>query len=448
VGTGDDHVKHGVDEIEEIIAQALAKGHPSITFIIHTPRLTRFRYAAEEQTNIKFIRGNQAYLDYTKKIENLKKQYAGKIAIKYGIELEWLGTGLGQQWNRSKIFQADGADFIVGSVHFSREGIPYDGSPEESAQLVAMRGGEENYWLGYIEEMIEMVDSSGDMFQVVGHLDLLKLYVPTPQPLLELDTSDHLLARRMRVLLELISEKNLALDLNLAGIKKGCGIYPALPFLKRARQLEIPIAIGTDTHRVQDYGHNYQAGIEHAKAAGYSRYISFSRNIPEKRPLEPQKGDELRFALLNLGIQMLNRRFAQIDQSQLPRFAFGGQFSAFLESHPLATSLGSRDAIRIRKDDKSITLGTTPPAQNSTPVTGLLSHHKDTAGALSLLFNTLASEEINVKTAFLNAHNDGTASAFLSLTGNEQMIQKATEFVKHLFVLCTHARFFRYVSSL
>ena len=430
VGTGDDHVKHGVDEIEKMIELAIKAGHPSITFIIHTPRLTRFRYAAEMKTNIRFIRGDQAYLEYAQNIEALRNTYENKIVIKYGVELEWLGTGLGLQWNRSKIFQADGADFIVGSVHFSKEGIPYDGSPEESAKLVAMRGGEENYWLGYIEEMIEMVDTFGNMFQVVGHLDLLKLYVPTPQPLLELDTSDHILARRMRVLLELISERHLALDLNLAGIKKGCGIYPALPLLKRARELEIPIAIGTDTHRLQDYAHNYATGIAYAQEAGYNRYISFSQSIPEKRPLEAKKNDESHFAMLNLGIQMLNRRFKTNAQSQLPRFAFGGIFSAFLTSHPLATSLGKRDAIRIRKDDKSITLGTTTPAQSTTPVTGLLSHHNDVTGALSLLFNTLASEEINVKTAFLNAHDDGTASAFLSLTGSEQMIQEAAEFVK------------------
>ena len=92
--------------------------------------------------------------------------------------------------------------------------------------------------------------------------------------------------------------------------------------------------------------------------------------------------------------------------------------------------MGDNEAIRIRKDDKSITLGTTLPTREKQPVTGLFSHHRDETGVLSLLFNTLASEELNVKTAFLNAHDDRTASVFLTVTGSEQMIQQAVEFVK------------------
>lgn len=57
VGTGDDHVHHGIDDIDALVERALSQGHPSITFIIHTPRLTRFRYASERATDVKFIRG-------------------------------------------------------------------------------------------------------------------------------------------------------------------------------------------------------------------------------------------------------------------------------------------------------------------------------------------------------------------------------------------------------
>ncbi len=340
VGTGDDHVKHGVDEIEEITERAIELGHPNITFVIHTPRLTRFRYAAEKETNIKFIRGNSAYFEYPDRIKKLKDKYSHKINIKYGIELEWLGSGLGLQWNRSKVFQAADADFVIGSVHFSREGIPYDGSQEETDKLIEMRGGVENYWAGYIEEMIEMIDCAGHMIQVVGHIDLPKLYVPTPAPIFDLDNSQHFLAERMRVLLELISENNLALDVNLAGLRKGCGIYPDTSLLLRAKELDIPIAMGTDTHHVNEYGNNYIDGIAYACKAGYAQYVSFSRCVPEKRPLIPQPGDNERYRTLNLGIKMLNRRFAHQKQNRIPRFSFGGHYRSFLDFYNESTSLG------------------------------------------------------------------------------------------------------------
>ena len=429
-GTGNDHVKHGVDELEKITELAIEMGHPNISFIIHTPRLTRFRYAAEKRLGVKFIRGDNAYFNYPKQIEKLKNQYSDRINIRFGIELEWLGPDLGMQWNRAKIFQAQNADFVIGSLHFSREGIPYDGSKEEAEKLIQIRGGVENYWLGYIEELIEMVDSSWEMIQVVGHLDLPKLFVPMPKPLTELDTSDHFLARRMRFLLEMISEYNLALDVNLAGINKGCGVYPDMSILKRAKQLDIPISLGTDTHTIQNLGNHHETGIKFAYEAGYKHYLSFSKCIPEKRPLRNTGFKEEKYKVMNLGIEMLNLRFEDSKQRRIPKFSFGGSYRTFLEHHKNSTSLGDFEALRIRKGNKSITISDAIPQKNKQKVKGLFSHHKDEPGVLSMIFNALASEEINVETAYLNSNNDGTATAFLTLEGDDNSIQEAVEFVK------------------
>lgn len=431
VGTGNDHIKHGVDEIEEITEKAIEAGAPSITFIIHTPRLTRFRYNAETNLDIKFIRGDAAYLDYPNKIAFLKEKYGSKIDIKFGIELEWLGSGLGLQWNRSKIFQATDADFVIGSVHFSKEGLPYDGSHQETKELMQLRGGSENYWAGYIEEMIEMIDVAGDMIQVVGHVDLPKLYVDTPKCLHDIENSSHPLARRMRTLLEMIADHNLVMDVNLAGIKKGCGIYPSLPILKLAKKLDISIALGTDCHHLDHYGHNYEEGIKYPQMAGYSQYVSFSHRVPQKRPLITHEGDDESFRVLNLGIQLLNKRFEKQKQRRIPRFSFGGAFRSFLERYPSSTPLAEHDdAIRIRRETKSITISNKVPAKAEQRVKGIFSHHVDKPGVLSILFNTLASEEINVETAYLNALDDGTATAYLTITGEDAMINEAVEFMK------------------
>ena len=429
-GTGNDHVKHGVDELDKITELAIAKGHPNITFIIHTPRLTRYRYAAEKRLGVKFIRGDNAYFNYPNQIEKLKATYQDQINIRFGIELEWLGPNLGMQWNRSKIFQAQDADFVIGSLHFSREGIPYDGSVEETEELIKLRGGLENFWLGYIEEMIEMVDSTWEMIQVIGHIDLPKLFAPIPQALFELNISDHILARRMRFLLEMISEHNLALDVNLAGINKGCGIYPDISILKRAKQLDIQIALGTDTHTWQNLGNHHETGIHYAYDAGYKHYLSFSKCIPEKRPLRNQAYKKEEYKVMNLGIEMLNLRFEDRKQRRIPKFSFGGTFRTFLEHHKNATSLGDYEAIRIRKGDKSITISNTIPHSENEMVKGLFSHHKDEPGVLSMIFNALASEEINVETAYLNSNNDGTGTAFLTLSGDESSVCEAVEFVK------------------
>jgi HisJ family histidinol phosphate phosphatase len=428
VGTGRDHVKHGIDNLEEVVESAMRRGQPSVTFVIHTPRLTRFRYQAERDTKVKFIRGDAAYFGYTRRMEALKEKYRGGIAVRYGIELDWMGPGLGLQWGRSKLFQAYGVDFVIGSVHFSAEGIPYDGSAADTERLIALRGGLEPFWAGYLDEVIEMVDACWEMIQVVGHLDLPKVYAPVPEPLRDLERSSHALARRARTLLEMVSDLNLALDLNLSGLRRGRGPYPDLEYLKRASALRIPIAIGSDAHRPEELDADFRQAIELARQAGYRWYVSFSRLITEKRPLAREETGH--YKVLNLASQMLKLRFESRFRQETPRFSFGGSFQELLEDFPGSVSLGELNAVRVRRDDRSITLSDTPIQEggNGQELTCLFSHHIDTPGTLSILLNTLASEEINVETAYLNSLSDGTATAYLTLSGPQERIREAVDF--------------------
>ena len=429
-GTENDHVKHGIDKLEDIVDKAIEQGHPSITFIIHSPRLTNFRYDAEKDTNIKFIRGDRSYLNYPKRIANLREKYAGLINIKYGVELEWMGPDLGLLWSRSKIFQAEDADFVIGSVHFAPEGLPYDGSKEEALALLKMRGSLEAYWNGYINEMIEMIESFGHMIQVVGHIDLPKLNVEIPEALLNFDSSSHPLANKFRTLLEIIADRDLALDVNMAGDFKGVGVYPSQNILKRAFDLQIPVALGTDTHHVRYYGNNFKESLSYIYEAGYEQYVSFSKLIPEKRTIFDDHELKVKYTILNKGIELLNQRFHDHSRRIIPDFSFGGSFSEFVDIYKNATGMGDYNAVRIRKGNKSITVSDETPADENLSVKGLFSKHLDKPGILSSLFNSLASEGVNVETARLHSNNDGTAAAFLTLEAENGNVDNAIEFVK------------------
>ena len=428
-GTENDHVKHGIDKLEDIVERAISEQHPSITFIIHSPRLTNFRYAAERNTNIKFIRGDRSYINYPKRIANLREKYKGRINIKYGVELEWMGPDLGLLWSRSKIFQAEEADFVIGSVHFGPEGLPYDGSKEEALELLRRRGSLEAYWNGYINEMIEMIESFGEMIQVVGHIDLPKLNVEVPGVLQNFETSSHPLANKFRTLLEIIADRDLALDVNMAGEFKGVGVYPSQNILKRACELQIPVALGTDTHHVRYYGHNFKESLEYIYQAGYEQYVSFSKLIPEKRTIFDDHELKVKYTILNKGIELLNQRFHQHSRRIIPDFSFGGSFSEFVDIYKNATGMGDYNAVRIRKGNKSITVSNETPDPEKEKVKGLFSKHLDKPGVLSSLFNSLASEGVNVETARLHSNNDGTAVAFLTLEQDNGNIKNAIEFV-------------------
>lgn len=428
-GTGSDHVKHGIDDIESVVRIAIEKGHPSVTFIIHTPRLTGFRYQGERNTDIKFIRGDNAYFNYGKNINALKKKYKNKIEIKHGIELEWQGSNIGLAWNRSKIFQADGIDFIIGSIHFSKEQIAYDGSPDETQLLIDKRGGLDQYWLGYLDEMIEMIDATWDNIQVVGHLDLLKLYTPFPECFLDLDNSDEPIARKLRLVLEKISEYNLALDVNLAGIKRKCGIYPHISILKRAFALGIPVTLGTDTHYIENLGKLYKEGIEYLKEAGYTHYLSFSGCIPEKRPLDATPEKLEMYSLVNSAIELLNKR-SVTQRNRIPNYSFGGEYTKLICDFKGSVKGGTFDCVTVRKDDRSLTISPKHPSHNDVKRLGIYSSHRDQPRVLTILMNTLASEGINIETAELNSDGNGRAEAFLTFTGDVREVEEALEFTK------------------
>ena len=428
-GTEHDHVKHGIDKLEDIIDIAIEAGNPSITFIIHSPRLTSFRYVAERDTNRKFIRGNRSYLNYPKRIAKLREKYSEKINIKYGVELEWMGADLGLQWSRSKIFQAEDADFVIGSVHFAPEGLPYDGSKEEALELLELRGSLEAYWNGYFNEMIEMIESFGDMIQIIGHIDLPKLNVDVPEVLQNFESSSHPLANKFRTLLEIIADRNLALDVNMAGDFKGVGVYPTQNILKRAFQLKIPISIGTDTHHAKYYGLNYKESLAYVHKAGYMHYVSYSKLIPEKRTIFDDHDLKIKYTVLNKGIEMLNQRFSEINRKIIPDFSFGGSFDEFLGIYKNAIGMGDYNAIRIRNGNKSITVSNEIPKITRKNVRGLYSEHLDIPGVISSLFNSLASEGVNVETARLKSNNDGTAMAFLQIEEDKGNIENAIDFI-------------------
>jgi HisJ family histidinol phosphate phosphatase len=428
-GTEQDHVKHGIDKLEDIVDKAIQAGNPSITFIIHSPRLTNFRYTAERDTNVKFIRGNKSYLNYPKRIANLREKYEGQINIKYGIELEWMGPDLGLQWSRSKIFQAEDADYVIGSVHFAPEGLPYDGSKEEAFELLKLRGSLEAYWDGYFNEMIQMIECFGDMIQIIGHIDLPKLNVDMPEALVNFETSSHPLANKFRTLLELIADRNLSLDVNMAGKFKGVGVYPVQSILRRANELEIPVCVGTDTHHVRYYGLNYKESLEYIQEAGYESYVSYSKLIPENRTIYDDHDLKVKYTVLNKGIELLNQRLDDNQRRIIPDYSFGGSFSEFVDIYRSATGMGDYNAIRIRKWGKSITVTNEIPKNSQRIVNGLFSEHLDEPGVISSLFNTLASEGINVETARLKTNNDGTAVAFLSIDNKNGKVQSAIDFI-------------------
>ncbi|MCK5677236.1 MAG: hypothetical protein KAH72_01990, partial [Flavobacteriaceae bacterium] len=183
------------------------------------------------------------------------------------------------------------------------------------------------------------------------------------------------------------------------------------------------------THHIKYYGVNFKESLEYVYKAGYRHYVSYSKLIPEKRTIFDDHDLKVKYTILNKGIELLNQRFVNENRRIIPDFSFGGSFLEFLDIYKNSTGMGAYNAIRIRKGDKSITISNEPPKVEKYKVKGLFSEHLDQPGVISSLFNTLASEGVNVETARLKSNNDGTAVAFLTVEADNGNVKNAIDFI-------------------
>jgi histidinol-phosphatase (PHP family) len=62
--------------------------------------------------------------------------------------------------------------------------------------------------------------------------------------------------------------------LNTSGLRKPVGeIYPSTLLLSLARERGIPICFGSDAHRPEEVGADFDVALESAREAGYGEYF-------------------------------------------------------------------------------------------------------------------------------------------------------------------------------
>ena len=122
-------------------------------------------------------------------------------------------------------------------------------------------------WQAYFEA-IEAMAKFGK-FDIVGHLDLIKVFKYLPKK------DVRLLAKNA---LHAIKKADMVLELNAAGLRKPIGeIYPSKALLEEAYALDIPITFGSDAHTPEQVGFAYQEVTGLAKEIGYSNAVTFQK---------------------------------------------------------------------------------------------------------------------------------------------------------------------------
>jgi histidinol-phosphatase (PHP family) len=196
--------------------------------------------------------------------------------LRLGIEADFVP---GAEDRMANVLQARDFDYVVGSVHFLREGAV---DMDDYGVWQSGRGPEE-VWRRYFQTIAETARSG--LFDIVAHPDLVKYWGPAhPSRRPQGD-----LRRYYEPAVEGIAEAGLAVEVSTAGLRKPAGeLYPARAMLEMCVEAGVPVALSSDAHRPQDVGAGYEHALALLAELGVSELCVFEQRV---RRLEPIGAD-------------------------------------------------------------------------------------------------------------------------------------------------------------
>lgn len=238
---------HANGTIDEYIQKAIELGIDIYGFSEHAP--------------MDFDEGYRLKFEDMQKYENLvleaKEKYKNDIEILLGYEVDYLPHHMDERVLSRKV------DYMIGSVHFINE-WGFD-NPE-------FIGGYETrdideIWQSYFDAIEDMAKSG--LFDVVGHLDLIKIFKFLPNKDIRMISSNALKA---------IKKSNMTIEINAAGFRKPINEpYPSQNLLEIIYELDIPITFASDAHEIDHIGFKYDEIVKLVKNIGFSKVMIFNQ---------------------------------------------------------------------------------------------------------------------------------------------------------------------------
>lgn len=204
--------------------------------------------------------------EYTTFIKQARERHPGTA---FGLEVDWFGgpvtadAGMEFDW-----------DFLIGSVHFIEEkaadnpGLPgiWDRLPVTDA------------YIRYFDLLRSAVESRA--FDILGHLDVLKMVKPLP--------ADRKVAESLDRLIDAIAVSGITVEVNTAFSyrqeprEEFC---PSRAIIARLVSRGVPLTLSSDAHRPEHVGMNLDKAAGMLQALGVKCVRRFQRRKPEDMPL-------------------------------------------------------------------------------------------------------------------------------------------------------------------
>ncbi len=222
---------HAVGELEEYVQRGIAIGLSHLGLsdhlpLIHVDPATYYPEMAMPMDELP---------RYIEECLMLKEKYRDQIAIKVGLEADYIE---GYEEKIQHILNQYAFDYVIGSVHFLGEW--------DISDFRQTAGWEGKHVLDVYRQYYDAISKAcaTGFYDIVGHLDVIKRfgYVPLPE-----ETGERIALEDMA--LQAVKQADMVMELNSSGLSKVCKeIFPSRRIVEQAIALDIPLTLGSDAH--------------------------------------------------------------------------------------------------------------------------------------------------------------------------------------------------------
>lgn len=259
--THHDRCGHAVGSLREMIEAAIDAGLDTIGVSDHSP------FFGEPVDHFKpwVAMAKSEFPRYIAEALALRDEFRDRITVLVGVESDFFDEHV-ELYRR--IFQGYPLDYIIGSVHVLGDTDIFDPARWDGADLVAEK-----------EKYCAAVGRSArcGAFDILGHVDAIKGNRPE---IADIQTP------AVDKMLRDIADADVVMEINTSGRTKPVGgWYPSPDVLARAAFYGVKVTFGSDAHRPDRVGEDFEAVRRHLRELGYRHWHVFRARRREQRPL-------------------------------------------------------------------------------------------------------------------------------------------------------------------